>query len=86
VSRLFHGNTLVMLLLIAATLTSVEFIGRVFPERSGVVLIMALAAFKATMVAGSYMKLAAAPLGWRLAFALLFWIGAAMIATFNLLS
>lgn len=74
----------VWLLLIAATLISVEVIGLVIPGRHVIVAIMALAAIKATLVAWTYMDMAAAPTGWSIAFIALFWLGAAMIAGLNL--
>lgn len=83
--RLLHNPAIVWLCLLAATFISVEFIQRWVPGNFAMAVIMALAAAKATLVAWSFMGLASAPLAWRIAFATLFWLGAAMIVVLGVL-
>jgi len=78
--------SIVWLPLIAATLISVEFINKIVPAPYGIAAIMALAAAKATLVIWYFMGMASAPAAWRIGFASLVWLGAAMIVILNLLA
>lgn len=83
---LLYSRLITWALLVTATLVSVEFIGWLIPGQNAILAIMGLAAAKASLVAWSFMDMASAPRAWQVAFALLFWIGAAMIAMLSLLA